>query len=258
MESIGDEQAFFSDRWPDLRVALEQGGPDAMVAAILDRPSDAERTALFRFARQGLLFEDWPGRSLDAYTTVVDAGIAWLHERSEAVPPEERDDYLKVLAELTFNCAADLADCWPGDDEPRHRRHFARGMQAAEQSVGLRVQLDKPDSSMHLGWWALGYHQLRLGHTGAAADSMGRSVEYARRAAREAGEGAGIDPEAPFPVLIAAGYLGLARIADGEISGPDLYAETLAAFEAQLEVPERTQDARFGIDQLQLVRSFIR
>lgn len=257
MNRIGDERAFFSQHWPDLRVAVERGGPEALVAAIFSRESDAERSALFRFVRQGLVFEEWEGKSLDAYMSVVDAGRAWLSERAEAVPPEERNDYLAVLAELTFNFAADIADCWPGDEAPREERHFQRGMEAAEQSVGLREELDKPDSSKHLGWWAFGYHQLRLGHTDAAADCMERSLEHARRAAREAGDPVDVTSQAPFPVLIGAGYLGLARIADGEPSGPDLYGEAMAAFRAQLADEERKDDAQFGLDQLERVKGFI-
>ena len=257
MDSIGDERAFFSDQWPDLRVILEKHGPEALVAAILERGSDAESAALFRFARQGLVFEEWNGKSLDAYMEVVNGGCRWLGERARTVPGEERKDYLGVLAELTFNFAADIADCWPGDDEPRERRHFERGAEVAEQSVGLRDELGKPDSSKHLGWWAFGYHQLRLGNTAAAADCMERSLEHARRAARDAADHDEITSQAPFPVLIGAGYLGLARIADGEPSGPDLYGEALAAFQAQLSEPGRKDDAQFGIDQLERVRGFI-
>jgi len=257
MDSIGDGRAYFADEWPGLRSRLEEAGPKAMVAAILEYQSDAERSALFRFARQGLMFEEWDGKSLDAYLEVVDAGCAWLGERAESVPAGERNDYLGVLAELTFNFAADIADCWPGDDAPRERKHFERGADVAEQSVGLRAELDKPASSQHLGWWAFGYHQLRLGNTAAAADCMERSLEHARKAAREAGDHDEITSQAPFPVLIGAGYLGLARIADGEPSGTDLYGEAVAAFRAQLTDPERTEDARFGIDQLERVRGFL-
>ncbi|MDH3539668.1 MAG: hypothetical protein OEP52_06720 [Acidimicrobiia bacterium] len=257
MHAIEDERAFFSQLWPDLRTVLEEGGADALVESILGRDSDAERSTLFRFVRQGLVFEDWNGKSLDAYMSVVDAGRAWLSERAQAVPADERNEYLAVLAELTFNFAADIADCWPGDDEPRAERHFQRGVEVAEQTVGLREALGKPDSSKHLGWWAFGYHQLRLGHTDAAADCMERSLEHARQAARAAGEPADITSQAPFQVLIGAGYLGLARIADGEPSGPDLYGEAVAAFRAQLKNPERKDDAQFGIDQLERVRGFI-
>ncbi len=258
MDSIADERAYFSQRWPELRTVLEESGPAGLVATILASDSDAERAALFRFARQGLVLDEWEGKGrLDAYLTVTNAGREWLSERAEAVTPEERKSYLAVLAELTFNFAADIADCWPGDDEPRDQRHFQLGMEVAEQSVGLREELGKPDSSKHLGWWAFGYHQLRLGHTDGAVDGMERSLEHARRAAREAGEHDEISSQAPFPVLIGAGYLGLARIADGEPSGPDLYGEAIAAFRAQLTDEERRDDAQFGIDQLERVRAFI-
>lgn len=257
MDSLGDERAYFADQWPGLRATLEQGGPEAMVGAILDHDSDGERAALFRFARQGLVFEEWEGKSLDAYMAVVDAGRAWLGQRAESVPADERNDYLSVLAEVTFNFAADIADCWPGDDGLRERRHFERGAEVAEQSVGLRAELDKPDESQHLGWWAFGYHQLRLGNTAAAADAMERSLEHARMAARAAGDHDEITLQAPFAVLIGAGYLGLARIADGEPSGRDIYGEAVAAFRAQLADPDRKEDAQFGIDQLERVRGFI-
>lgn len=257
MESIADERAFFEEQWPRLRTALERDGAAAVVDGILSHSTDAERAALFRFARQGLVLGEWEGKNLDAYVTVMEAGIAWLTTRAGAVAADERDDYLAVLTELTFNYAADLADCWPGDDELRRVEHFERGRDAAEQSVGLREELGKPDSSKHLGWWAYGYHLLRLGSTDAAVDAMERSLEHARNAARAQEQSDHISSQAPFPVLVGAGYLGLARIADGEPSGPDLYGEAIAAFQAQLETPDQADDARFGIDQLERVRGFI-
>lgn len=254
--AIDDPRSFFQEHWPALRTALENGGAEAMVAAILDRPDDEERSALFRFARQGVIMDDWQGKNLDAYLAIADAAIDWLGERAEASDPDARRDFLDVLAELTFNVAADLADCWAGDDEPRRPDHFERAAEIAEQSVGLRDELDKPHSSKALGWWALGYHQLRLNHTDAAVDSMERSLEHARQQAREDGQPDQIGSQTPFAVLIGAGYLGLARIADDEPSGPDLYAETIAAFRAQLADPERADDAEFGIGQLERVESF--
>jgi len=251
------DRDFFTGEWPTLRTALEAGGPQAMVATILDHEPDAARAALFRYARHGLVLAEWEGKSLDAYMAVADAAVAWLGGRAESAAPADRSEYLAVLAEVTFNYAADLADCGPGDDEPRTERHFSRGMEVAEQSVGLRAELDKPDLSHHLGWWAFGYHQLRLGHTDAAVDCMERSLLHARRAARAAGEHDGVTSRASFPVLISAGYVGLARIADGEPSGPDLYAEALASFQTQLVESGRREEAEFGISQLQRVRSFL-
>jgi hypothetical protein len=255
--TIDDPRAFFDENWPSLRSVLEQAGPEAMVAAILERPDHDERIALLRFARQGVIIGDWDGKNLDAYVSIADATISWLGEQAEASEPGVRTELLGALAEYTFNLAADLADCWTGDDEPRRQDHFERAAEVAEQSVGLRDELDRPHSSKALGWWALGYHQLRLNHTDAAVDSMERSLEHARRQAREDGESDEISSRAPFAVLIGAGYLGLARIADGEPSGPDLYGEALAAFRAQLADPDRVDDAEFGIDQLERVESFL-
>ena len=255
MQPLADERGFFDLRWPELRATLEQDGPDAVVRAILGHESEAERVALFRFARQGLVAGDWEGKNLDAALVVAEAAIAWLDERARAATGADRSAYLAALAEITFNAAADVADCWTDDDEPRRRDQMERAMAIAEKSVGLREELGKTDNSKHLGWWAFGYHQLRLGLTAAAADSMERSLEHARRAARDAGAPDGVTSQAPFAVLISAGYLGLARIADGEPSGPDLYGEAIAAFQSQLGDPERQADARFGLDQLALVRS---
>ena len=257
MEPIANEREFFDERWPKLRRVLEQQGPAAVVDAIMAEDSDRARAALFRFSRRGLVLGEWHGKNLAAYLEVGDAAIAWLSHRAEESSDEERTEFLSVLAELTFNLAADIADCWPGDDEPRRAEQFQRAMEIAEQSVGLREELHRSDHSKHLGWWAFGYHQLRLGHTDTASDSMERSLEHARRAAREAGEPDGVSSRAPFAVLIGAGYLALARIADDEPSGPDLYAEALAALRAQLDDPDKQEDARFGIDQLERVRAMI-
>ncbi len=250
---MADDNAIYEEHWPQLKATLEADGADAAVAYVAAQEA-AVRDALFRKARVGVAMGEWDGKNLDAVVALADAGIAAALQRAEsAADPTEVEAALQDANVISFNLAADLADCWPGDDLPRDRRHFERGERAGEDCVRWRHELAKPASSLQLGWWALGIHRLHLGRT--AVEAMDQSWAQAVRAAEEEDEPTAIAPDAGFTVLLSAGYAGLARMAQRDDAGQEVYNAAIEAFREQLSDGERSADASFGIDQLEKVRT---
>ncbi|MFQ5554471.1 MAG: hypothetical protein ACE5GC_03760 [Acidimicrobiia bacterium] len=248
MTSPADRE-FFDARWPELRELLETRGPGAVVARIAEFPA-RERSVLYRYARIGIALGDWEGKDLDAYVQVADAGIEWHVARARAGGDEARV-MLDGANVMSFNLAADLADCWPGDDVERRRSHFERGRRAGEDCVAWREELDKPASSRQLGHWALGYHRLRLGDASGARTSFAAAVGYSAA-------DADADAEGPsFAFVVNSGYEAIAAMAAGDEGARVAYGEAIAAFEAQLGDESTAEDARFGIDQLERVRGLV-
>ncbi len=250
------QRAFFDEQWPELRHVLEDEGAGALVRRIETFPPE-ERIALYTMARTGLVLGDWRGKNLDDYLTVADAGIRWLSSVAAASKPDDRPTFLGAANVISFNLAADLADCWPGDDVPRTTAHFSRGKEAGEACVAWRRELGVSPNSHQLGWWALGYHQLRLGEYDAAHDAFGHALQWARKDAEQAGAAGEVGADAAFSVNLNAGYRALAACVRGDDGAVAEFRETLDAFRAQLEDPARVDDAQFGLEQLDKVRDLI-
>ncbi len=250
------QRAFFDEQWPELKTVLESDGAGALVRRIDAFPAE-QRMALFTCARNGLVMDEWRGRNLDDYVTVADAGIRWLSSVAAASKPNDRPLFLGAANVISFNLAADLADCWPGDDVERTRAHFERGRDAGEACVAWRRELGVSPNSQQLGWWALGYHQLRLEQFDEAYESFGNARRWAvKDAAQDAAE-THVGVAAPFSVNLNAGYQALAAWARGDEEAAEAFGEALDAFRSQLENPERADDAQFGLDQLGKVRDLV-
>jgi hypothetical protein len=256
MQTFQEQLDFFNEQWPKMAAAAEANGCDGIVEYIGGFDDDLERRVLYMFARQGLGNSEWPGKSLDLLIEVADAGMAEFIRQAEAAPDKEtRNKRVDGANVISFNLAADLADCWPGDDTPREQRHFERGLKAAEDCLRWREMLGKPAGPFSMAYWVHGMHALSLGDTETAISSFQSSLEYAQQVAAEEGATTEISAESTFGVILEAGYLGLARWKAGVDGGQELYEEAIAAFTAQLQDTEKQDDARFGIDQLQTVKS---
>jgi len=195
-----------------------------------------------------LVMQEWEGKTFDAYIEVCNAGVREFLEQSAA----ESDSELKRRRVnganvLSYNLAADLADCWPGDKASRDRAHFEAGLKAAQDCIVWREELRAGPGPRSMAWWAKGMHQLSLGDADGAAESWSRSRDYAVKAATE-GEGW-------FGVVLGEGYLGLAEWARGDETGRAHYDKAIADFRSRLEDEEQKGDAQFGVDQLEAVRS---
>lgn len=249
MKTFEEQQAFFESRWPEMAEAARAGGAPAVLAFVDGHADDLQRRVLHLFARQGLVQREWEGRSLDVAAEVAQGSIGRLLDESRQAAEagdEETARRRKELANvISYNLAADLADCWPGERPALERRHFEAGQAAAVDCVRWREELAKGPGPSAMAWWAKGMHELSLGRTQDAVASFERSLAFAREDA---------DDERAFGTVLGRGYLGLARWIAGDDAGRALYREALGDFANQLTDPERQEDARFGIDQLETVK----
>ena len=256
MQTYQEQLDFFNEHWPAMAAAAESSGSAGVIEFISGFDSDLEKRVLYMFARQGLGNDEWEAKSLDLLIEVADAGIAEFMRQADAeTEKEERNKRIDGANVISFNLAADLADCWPGDDFPREQRHFERGLRAGAECLMWREMLGKPAGPFSMAFWVHGMHALSLGDAEQAVSSFQSSLEYAQQAATEAGAVSEVGPQSTFGVILGAGYLGLARWAAGENNGREQYEAALASFTAQLEDEAKKDDAQFGIDQLQTVKS---
>jgi hypothetical protein len=236
----------------ELKRRFTEGGADGVLSYI-DSFDSAERLKLFYSAHQGLFDRDHPMADIDGYIAVVDAGIAEALRRSEAAPTaEESAGLLNTANVMSFNMAANLADCWPGDETVREPRHFERGLRAAEDCVRWRTELKKAAGPFALAWWAAGAHHLFLDQPERAHAAFSKQLNYASDAATAAGQSTEVKPEAPFSVLLAHGYVALSEMLLPLAAGRNRYHDVLHAFDKQIASPdaEIAEDAEFGIAQL--------
>jgi len=254
MKTVQDQQAFFEKHRDALRAALETDGAPGAVRWIEGFEDDLERRVLYVFGRQGLVMEEWEGRSFDAYVEFVEAGLADILKQAEAAPDDEtRTARHQTAHAVSFNLAADLAECWPDDDDPRETRHFERGVRAAEDCLTWCA----PDNlhAQSADHWILGTHRLSLGDASGAAESFGRAFEIAGQAARDGGKPDTVSAEGDFAVILYSGYLGIAQERTGDAAGGSRFDRAVAAFTAQLGDAEMKDDAEFGIAQLKEARA---
>jgi hypothetical protein len=255
MSASDDPQAFFEEHAPTLQRAAAQG-PDSAIAFIESFTDDIERRVLYLFARRALVMDEWEGRNLDCCVAVARAGIKeMLRQADNAANPAMRARCINLANAMSYDLAADTADCWPGDELPRTREHFQAGLAAAEDCIRWRTELDLGEDALATAWWAKGMHQLSLGDHAAARLSFQRSFELAQKSARDSGRPDGVGLDGDYGVILAWGYVGLADWALGEPDGKVRYGEAIATFNAQGADPELEEDARHGIDQLETVRA---
>jgi len=256
MQTYDEQAAFYNTHWPAMKTAAEAGGGKAVSDFILGFEDELERRVLFMFARQGLAMDDWQGKSFDALIEVADAGIAELVRQAEGTEDAQtRDKRIDAANVISFNLGADLADCWPGDNEPREARHFQRGVQAGQDCLRWREALNKPAGPLSMAWWVKGIHEFSLGEAQNAIDSFQRSLDFAKKDAAEAGLAKDVSSAGTFPVVLGSGYLGLARWRSGVEDGQAQYLAAIAVFGEQAQDDKTKDDALFGIAQLEAVRS---
>lgn len=231
-----------------MKVAVETGGAQAVIDYIEGFDSDPLRRVLYIASKQVLAPDDVQGKRLDDLITVSDAGIAEMLRQAE--DPSDDEAYgqcLRAAHIVSFNLAAELADCWPDDDVPRTEAHHKRGVVAATDCLLWSESAGEP-MPVSNDYWVRGIHQLALGDAAAAIRSWTLSLEFAETAAENEGQSTNAGPDATFAVNLNSGYLGLARWITGDETGKTRYREAIAAFQAKLA--SNDDEAQLGIGQL--------
>jgi tetratricopeptide (TPR) repeat protein len=252
-----EAQAEFPEiHWDEMRKLMEKEGPDAVIEFIAGFDDAEQRRKLFSFGRFAFAMNEWEGKNLDAVVAVANAGIAeGLRQAEAATSAEESAKLVDYANVMSYNLSADLAECWPGDTLPRDRRHFEAGLKAADDCIRWREELGKGPGPFAMAYWAKGMHQLSLGDVDGAVENFEKSFDYNVEAAKEEGELTEVSAEAGFGLILAEGYVGLARWAGGDEKGKGRYEVAVAAFrEGAEKYPEKKDDFQFGVDQLEWVR----
>jgi hypothetical protein len=192
----------------------------------------------------------WP---LDQLAAVYRAGIdEALAGMAHATDSGDADWFKQAANVLSYNLAADLAPCWPGDSEPRKRAHYELGVSTMRRAIRWRIELSKPAENMTLAYWALGIHLLGLGELPDGAAAFDKALEYARLAAGEYGRRAEVSADGDWQVVLNSGFRGLARALNGDSDGQQALGAALLAFQAMGEAhPDLAADAKLGHDQLE-------
>jgi hypothetical protein len=222
---------------------IVSGSAASVVSYIKAIVSPLERRQLFAFAQQAMSKRKDATRDLDGLVAVARAGIEdGVRQAAAETDPAEAAKRKDFVNAISYNLAADLAECWPDDLTPRTRKHFETGLAAADDAIRLRDELGKPAGQRAMAWWARGAHQLSLGRAADAAASFERSLEFARNACKGA---AAVGPGGDFHVMLASGCLGLA-------TKTRLFDEVCAAFDATAAsaAGEAAADAASGAAQL--------
>jgi len=248
-----------------LRSVYADGGADRIVAYIQGTDDPDLRRKLYALARQALPDRKSATPRFDDVIRIARAGIAEglrLAElaRARGVADEARE-CIDFANRLSYNLAADLADCWPGDEVPRERRHFEAGLRAAYDCVVWRQELGKPPERRAMAHWAAGMHQLSLGNLVEALCGFEAAFGLALQSAawgeeEEKGPETYVKQNGDFGVILYYGYAGIARHLLGDDSGMRQYEQACAAFAETLKNPrdqEAGEDAEFGLDQLRWV-----
>jgi hypothetical protein len=252
----GDAAAYFpAGRWPTLKALMEDEGPGAVVEYILAYENPVERLMVFYFARPAFANRRWEGKNLDDLVVVGEAGIAEALAQAEAAVDEEtRREKIRWADVEAYNLAADLAECWPGDDLPRESRHFEKGVELANRCLDWRLELGEGHYALGLAFWVRGMHELSLGHTEWAREDFEKALEHSQAHAVEEGLTADCVRGGEFTVALNTGYLGLALGVQRKGMGSILYHTALGALWGTVaDFPEAADDAMFGIEQLEKV-----
>lgn len=260
--------------WEKLRELMEQSGWRKVVELIQGIANPEERRSVYAFAQRAFGQRDWKGKNLNDQIYVVRAGIAdsaWQAAEAAESGDAELARACKDKANvMSYNLAADLAECWPGDAVPREREHFEAGLRAAHDCVLWRHELGKPPERRAMAYWAVGMHQLSLGHRiealGAFQIALGLAAEALSGGADPAKPGTPAGPEpfaaaevhvkpgGDFSAILYSGYTGIARRALGAPEGARQLERACSAFEKTIQdFPEMEEDARIGLEQLRWV-----
>ena len=235
MQTFEEQLAFFDTYWPQLRGALESGGAAAGIAYIDGTfADDLERRVMYVFAKNGILDPEWPGRDLDLYVAVADAGIAECLRQADAAADEDtRNKRVNSANVISFNLGTDLACCWD-DGLARTPAHFERGLRCGEDCIRWRLALGNPPFTLAIAYWLRGIHRLALADQPAALADFEESLRYAELVARENGnptELAGEDSN----VVFGHGMVALTRLVMGDETARPEYDQVRAIFARHLQ-----------------------
>ncbi len=242
----------FPEMHNDELIARMENGPESVIAFIQSFEDAESRRKLYSLAQKTFGSVTCERRDLDALISVVRGGIhEGLRQFAAESDRDLADKFKNFSSVLSYNLAADLAECWPEDDLPREPRHFQAGLNAANDCLKWRVELRKGPYPFSIAWWARGIHEMSLGLFDEATDSFEKATDYGIQAAHPVGSSHDVDSD--FNVLLNRGFGGLAARLGNHPVGEAKFAAACELFAAIARTGEgeAKRDAAFGLAQLE-------
>lgn len=239
----------FDDTWDGLLSILSKSGPAQVVATISNETDLKVRNAWFRFAYQGLVFREWPGKNLDAMIVIGEAAIDNALVCAEGNPAEMVwwTDQANVHC---YNLSANLADCWD-DGIDRETRHFVIGHAFAERAIKFRNLLKKPAGPMAMAFWAKGKHLLSMHKFSDARQTFLEELVLEQQIAAEKATPVTLTKDAHFGLILCHGLLALCDLAEGNTAADATFNLVLKTFEAKkMNSDDEKAEGELGIGQL--------
>lgn len=238
------------DHWPKLKKAMEVGGAKAVSAYIEAQENARDQRQLYSFAVRSFDGQDWAGKNfdqeIDLARRAMACGMKHAEAESDAEAKKRLIDYSNIMS---YNLSANLADCWPGDERKREKRHFEAGLKAAEDCLAWRNELEKGPGPFAMAHWARGIHLISLGRN--ACEDMALALDYGIKDLEAKGVSTEFNGTAHWSLLLYKGYLGLAEKIAGKES--HLFEKASAYLEELAQNPDKAGDANFCLDQLRVV-----
>jgi hypothetical protein len=258
LQTWQEQRDFFLEQWPQLKAALEDGGSEAAIEWINGTfTDDLERRVMYAYARMGVVQQEWDGRSLDAYIPIAEAGITECLRQAEAAGAAGDDETRRARTNtanvISYNLGADLAFCW--DDEFEHTAaHFRRGLQAGEDCIRWRTELNNPPMTFSMAHWLRGIHRLALEDNAGALEDFTESLRYAEIAV-EADGGPTDLARGNGSILLGHGWVALTRLIMGDASAQPEYDKVMGIFREQLTGDDEhvAEDAKWYVMQLEKI-----
>lgn len=235
---------------PEMARIATQDGAAGLIEFVRGFEDGAQRLELWPLAWRELDAQGDFEEMVDIAEAVIDDALT----QGEAAPDEEsRRRLVDVAARMAYELSAGLADCWPGDTRPREMKYLETGLEAAQLCLKWSEELGKGPGALSIGWWAKGIHLLALSQDEEACEAFLQSLRLAEEDAAASGASARHDATGARSVLLAWGWLALARHRKGA-DDTELELVFAALDEAARARPEEAADLRGCADQIRWAR----
>lgn len=214
-----------SDTFKAIEFINAQGGPQVVAKRYADLVNDLY----------------WQEKALFDVVTIARAGIQYSLTKAQELAESDSANAAQLRSTakaIAYNLASYT---WPGWDEKDiviSQADLNAGLDAAKLNLRLAIELNKGPKRLSMTYWVLGAQYLAVGEYEEAVRAFDSSKEEAREGKDGTSE------------LLALGYIGVARIAEGtrKAEGQRQLDEAIAGLEKL-----KTEDSKFFTDQLRTV-----
>jgi hypothetical protein len=192
--------------------------------------------------------------SLDDVSVILQAVVDAALTLADIAADDQREVITQYANVTSYNLAADLADCWPGDQSSRSPGNFEAGLYAANTCIRLREEMQKPPQAFAMAYFIKGVHEYSLGDRSAALASFCKQLDFEHKASGvKKSELPG--PELASNLLCAHGLIALVKFGLGDDQAEKEYEKIQDHLSARAKsVPEDKENCDLYLGELQALR----